>query len=295
MKNIIAPLLISLLAIGCGSDQGTSDQGAKQPPVQNVNNPNPNQKPNPGQRESDAFAQLQKLDGNWVARDFQSQSQLAITVTRDEITVTKSQPGAQAPEMNVISVNSEGGKIVLLVAQDSSAEQPEAEYIFGVNNNSLTEFVRSASSSLVPAATYCKVGSTCAQTSRSNPVNTQMPARPQNGFGTQPQNGFGTQPQKWLWHSASKWLRHSASKWLWHSASNWLWHSASKWLWHSASKRLWHAASKRLWHAASKWFWHAASKWLWHSASKWFWHAASKRLWHAASKWLRWSDASYRV
>ena len=72
MKNIIAPLLISLLAIGCGSDQGTSDQGAKQPPVQNVNNPNPNQKPNPGQRESDAFAQLQKLDGNWVARDFQS-------------------------------------------------------------------------------------------------------------------------------------------------------------------------------------------------------------------------------
>ena len=194
MKNIIAPLLISLLAIGCGSDQGTSDQGAKQPPVQNVNNPNPNQKPNPGQRESDAFAQLQKLDGNWVARDFQSQSQLAITVTRDEITVTKSQPGAQAPEMNVISVNSEGGKIVLLVAQDSSAEQPEAEYIFGVNNNSLTEFVRSASSSLVPAATYCKVGSTCAQTSRSNPVNTQMPARPQNGFGTQPQNGFGTQP-----------------------------------------------------------------------------------------------------
>ena len=120
---------------------------------------------------------------------------MAITVTRDEITVTKSQPGAQAPEMNVISVNSEGGKIVLLVAQDSSAEQPEAEYIFGVNNNSLTEFVRSASSSLVPAATYCKVGSTCAQTSRSNPVNTQMPARPQNGFGTQPQNGFGTQPQ----------------------------------------------------------------------------------------------------
>ncbi len=158
MKTLITPMLLAIIIVGCGSDKDSADSVAKQPPV--VTQPNipqmPNTKPNPNQGQDKAFEELMKLDGSWVSQDNRFPIQLNITVSRDEIKVERYMQGLQPSTTTAVKVDSEDGKIVVLTASNPNAKEAELEYVFGVNDTSLTAYERTSTSSLRPIVTLCK-------------------------------------------------------------------------------------------------------------------------------------------
>ncbi len=189
MKTLITPILLAIILVGCGSDQDSADIVAKQPPVETKPNipKTPKPTPNPNEQQDKAFQQLMKLDGSWVSQDSSFPIQLNISVSKDEIKVERYMQGQQASITTAVKVDSEDGKIVVLTASNPNAKEAELEYVFGVNDTSLTAYERTSTSSLRPMVTLCKSSSAsggrgCSVQQNSNNRN------PSTNFGTPARN-----------------------------------------------------------------------------------------------------------
>ena len=195
MKTLITPLLLAMIIVGCGSEKDSANNVAKQPPVETKPNMPQLPNPNPNQGQDKAFEELMKLDGSWISPDARFPIQLNISVSRDEIKVERYMWGQPTSISTAVKVDSEDGKIVVLTASNPNAKEAEFEFVFAVNNTSLTAYERTSTSSLRPIVTLDK--SSAASGERGCPAQQNFNNRnPNTNFGnpsmTNPNGGMRT-------------------------------------------------------------------------------------------------------